>query len=353
MVDGPGNLPDDQAPAGDTGMVTPRYQPQVCGVMAWDPNIGLDAAQDVSVAARPAGGATFFSAPIAGGTLTGFQLDPRMHMESPTPAKLPITNAAFSDVTVSYLQDRPVSTALADGAVYVHMLDAQLQNPEYITKLPATAIADPTFFYAQGNLVMPVGTKDGLVMHRFVDESLEPLDSKLFMATKPVTAVTSAQLGTAMMTAYSTETECYLMVNTTFEPGASARVDRPCPSPRLSVDQSTGDAILLFDSTDGIRMMPIHITMFGGDAPVIRTGATAPRTVFDGTRFWLSYLDDRGDVIVGFLDEHNKPITMSLGAPQPERGAYELVMLNGSPTVFSMDDSGYTAYNMCVNTIGE
>ena len=65
MVDGPGNLPDDQAPAGDTGMVTPRYQPQVCGVMAWDPNIGLDAAQDVSVAARPAGGATFFSAPPA------------------------------------------------------------------------------------------------------------------------------------------------------------------------------------------------------------------------------------------------------------------------------------------------
>lgn len=353
MVDGPGDLPDDQAPLGDTGMVTPRYLPQVCGVRAWDPNIGLDAAQDVSVAARPSGGATLFAAPLAGGTMTGFQLDPRMHMESPTPQKLPITNGAFSSVTVSYIQDRPVSTAIANGAVYVHMLDNNLQNPEYITKLPATALADPTFFYAQGNLVMPVGTKDGLVMHRFVDDSLEPLDSKLFNATKPVTGVTSAQLGTAMMTAYSTETECYLMVNTTYEPGVSARVDHACPSPRLSVDQSTGDAILLFDSAEGIRMMPIHITMFGGDAPVIRPGATSPRTLFDGQRFWLSYLDARGDVIVGFLDDHHKAITMSLGAPQPERSAYELVMLNGSPTVFSLDNNGYTAYTMCVDTIGE
>ena len=31
----------------------------------------------------------------------------------------------------------------------------------------------------------------------------------------------------------------------------------PCPSPRLSVDQSTGDAIMLFDSVDGIRMMSV------------------------------------------------------------------------------------------------
>ena len=348
-----GGSPDDQVEPGEVGTVTPRYTPAVCGVMAWDPNLALDPAQDVSVAARPGGGATFFSAPLGGGTLTGFQLDPRMNMENGTVVKLPITNASFDKVAVSYIQNRPVSTAIADGAVYLHMLDNKLETAEYIAKLPALSISEPTFLYAQGNLVMPVGTKDGLVMHRFVDDSLEPLDSKLFSSTKPVISVTSAQLQTNMMTAYSTETECYLMVNSTYEPGVSARVERACPSPRLAVNETNGDAKLLFDSPEGIRMMPIHLTMFGGDAPVLRSDATSPRTVFDGERFWISYLDARGDVVVGFLDEHNKPITMSLGAPQPERAGYELVMLDGAPTIFAVDEKGYTAYSMCVDAIGE
>lgn len=342
----------DQVEPGDNGTVAARYQPAVCGVMAWD-NVGLDAAQDVSVTARPNGGATFFSAPLAGGSLTGFQLDPRMNMENGTIQKLPINNALFDKVAVSYIQNRPVSTAISDGAVYVHTLDTKLETAEYITKVPGLSISEPTFLYAQGNLVMPVGTKDGLFMHRFVDDSLEPMDSKRFSTTKPVLAVTSAQLQTNMMTAYSTETECYLMVNSTYEVGVSARVERACPSPRLSVNEFNGDAKLLFDSPEGIRMMPIHLTMFGGDAPVIRTDASSPRTVFDGERFWISYLDARGDVVVGFLDERNHPVTMSLGAPQPERAAYELVMIDGAPTVFSVDDKGYTAYSMCVDAIGE
>ncbi len=75
--------------------------------------------------------------------------------------------------------------------------------------------------------------------------------------------------------------------------------------------------------------------------------------MYDGERFWISYLDARGDVVVGFLDEHNKPITMSLGAPQPERAGYELVMIDGASTVFSVDDKGYTAYSMCVDSVGE
>jgi hypothetical protein len=341
------DLPDPDLNPGDLSTIAPRFTPEVCGVMAWD-GIGIDTAQDISVAARPTyrGGATVFATPLGGGTITGFQLDTRMDMESGTAQKLPITNGAFSTGTVSYIQNRPVSAAIAEDAVYIHMLDESLQTAEYITKLPATSIADPTFFYAQGNLVMPVGTKDGLWMHRFQD-SLEPIDSKLFKSSKPVLSVTSAQLQTYMMTAFSTETECHLLWNTTYEPGVSTKIDTPCPKPRLAMDESTGDAVMLFDSLDGIRMMLIHLTMFGGDAPVVRADATSPRALFDGKRFWLSYIDPRGDVVVGFLDDKNRPITTSLGAPKPERDAYELVMVNGSPTVFSLDDSGYTAYRMC------
>lgn len=326
------------------GSPTARYAPQVCGISAWDPSFTLDPAIDVSVVARPGGGATLLSTPLAGGDLLGFQLSPRMDGGAVT--KVPIYNAQFAGVTVSYIQDRVISTAVADGGVYVHMLDDNLMSPQYIAKLPATSIGDPAFYYVQGNLVMPTATTEGMVMYRF-DDSLEPLDSKLFKATKPASTVTSAQLGTNLMTAWSTDTECHLMINTTYEPGMTARVGAACPSPRIAVDQFKGNAVMLFESVEGIRMMPIYLSMFGGDAPVLRADATSPRVLFDGKRFWISYLDTRGDVIVGYLDEDMRPKTLSLGDPQPERSAYELIMLDGRPTIFSAEETGYKAYSLC------
>jgi hypothetical protein len=138
------------------------------------------------------------------------------------------------------------------------------------------------------------------------------------------------------------------MVNTTYEAGVTTSLPLACPNPKLSVNQKTGDAVMLFDSVDGIRMMPIHVTMFGGDAPVIRADASSPRTVFDGTNFWVSYLDSRGDLVVGFLNNDYQPITMALGDTKPQRAAYELLLIDGQPTVVSLDASGYTAYKMCV-----
>jgi hypothetical protein len=335
--------PDDPS-NGIDGTVAARVVPDVCGAMAWDANIPVDRALDVSVVGRDIGGATVFSAPLAGGTLFGFQVTPRM--EGNEAVKLPI-DGAFDKVTVSYVQQRPVSAAAQDGAIYLHMFDDKLVDAEYIAKVEGTALADPSFFSAGGNLVMPVATNNGLVMHRFHD-SLEPIDSKLFYPTKPIQSLTAAQLDTYMMIAWSTETECYLSWNTTYEPGVLKRVDRACPNPKLAMNQATGDAILTFDSIEGVRMMPIHLTMFGGDAPVLSKTGSSPRTLFDGERFWISYLDVRGDVIVGFLDDDHKPVTMSLGAPQPERAAYELAMVNGAATVFSIDQTGYTGYRMCV-----
>jgi hypothetical protein len=123
------NAPDE------VGSVTPRYEPEVCGVIAWDPNLtGADPSQDLSVAARADGGATVLTTPLAGGTVYGFQVDPRMNMEGNTIYKLPLDNTnLFDKVTVSYIQERPVSTALADGAIFVHMLNETLTTAEYIT----------------------------------------------------------------------------------------------------------------------------------------------------------------------------------------------------------------------------
>ncbi|HEY5951751.1 MAG TPA: hypothetical protein VIV40_39925, partial [Kofleriaceae bacterium] len=336
--------PVDQVdPAGIQSQI-PHYVPAVCGVQTWSTNTTGDAGMSVSVAARP-DGATVLAAPSAGGSLTGFVLDTRMNMVSSN--KLAI-DGSFTQVVASFVGDRLVSTAIDSGAVYLHLLDADLGNPQYTAKIPGTYLADPAFYQTQADLVMPVAGDDGLWLHRFAD-SFEPLDSKLVVATKPARSMAAAQMGVAMLAAWSTDTECYMMLTSTFSAGINTRVPVACPDPRLSVNQQTGEAIMVFDSVEGVRMMSIQGTQFGGDARVLRSASTSPRTLFDGNNFWVSYLDTRGDLIVGFLDGKRQLVTMSLAGPKPEEQAYEFVMVDGHPWVFSMGTDGYSAYRMCID----
>jgi len=73
--------------------------------------------------------------------------------------------------------------------------------------------------------------------------------------------------------------------------------------------------------------------------------------VFDGSRYWVSYIDARGDIVVGYLDGSNHLVSMALIGPKPARDAYELVMVDNHPWVFSVDPAnGYMAHRMCLNT---
>ena len=68
-------------------------------------------------------------------------------------------------------------------------------------------------------------------------------------------------------------------------------------------------------------------------------------------RYWVSYIDLRGDIVVGFLDEHNQLISTGVFGPRPYRNAYELTIVDGKPWVFSVDPvSGYVANQLCAVT---
>jgi hypothetical protein len=337
--------PTDDIQPGGVGDIVPRYVPQVCGVSSWSPDVA-GGAMHVSVAQRPGGGATILAAPHDGGQVVGFNTDFRMNLDG-TGTKVPLGNSS-SFVRAAYMMDRPVSATVDDGAVYVHLLDYDLQTAQYVTRLPGNYLGEQTFYLAQGNIVMPVVGDDGLWMHRF-DDSLEPIDAKHFKLSAAGRSISVAQMGTSLMTAWATDTSCHMMINSTYEPGVSTMVNTPCSNPRLAINQKTGNGVMLFDSAEGVRLLAIDNTAMSGTT-IIRADSHSPRALFDGTNTWISYLDMRGDVIVGFLDAQHRPVTMSLGAPQPDRHGYELVWLNNAPWVFSVDDSGYTAYRMCVGT---
>jgi hypothetical protein len=107
-------------------------------------------------------------------------------------------------------------------------------------------------------------------------------------------------------------------------------------------------AALVFEGDGAVRFVNISHTQMGGGSIELRADAREPRIVFDGRTYWVSYLDARGQVSVGFLDENNHLISTALPGVQPVRQAYELVMIGASPWVIALDGSGYSAHELCI-----
>jgi hypothetical protein len=333
----------DQIEGRGVGTTTQRFVPQVCGSQTWTTNITGEA-MNVSVAMNGQA-SVVLATPRKGGTLVGFVVDPATHVM--TDDKLTI-GGAFTSVTATVIANRVASTAVADSTILLHTLDLDLTNSQYVTKLAGRQLAEPALYAAGGEeLVMPVGGDDGVWLHRFAD-SFEPISKTHLLDSAPVTALTAAVTGSNMLTAWSTDSDCYVMASNMFTAGTTARLDMACGEPRLAVNAS-GQGVVVFETSAGANMMTVGPSQFGGNVSMLRTGTAAPRTVFDGTSFWVSFLDERGDIIVGMLDGANRLTTMSLAGPRPTAGAYDLVMGDGSPWVVALDDTGeFSAYRMCV-----
>lgn len=343
IVEVPDGTGDGLDPAGEAVEVAPRLVPTVCGVNEWTAKVA-DPRVDLSVASR-ADGAAIVSVPVNGGSATGVIVDARRRIVNDGTLAM----GSFEKLGVSHTANRFVSTGISADTLSMHLLQDDLSSPELVMKVPGTAVAKPAFFNTNADLLMPVGGDDGVTLYRFAD-SFEPIGSLKVATSKRVESMTAAQLGFATFAAWSTASECYMMQMAGFAPGPMSYQATACPNPRLAVNESTGRGLMLFDSADGVRAMWTQDTMMGGDAKVIRDGARAPRVLHDGKNFWVSFLDERGDVIVGVMDASQHLITMSLGGPKPTEGAYELTMVDGFPWVFALEADGYTGHRLCAIT---
>jgi hypothetical protein len=322
---------------------TARFVPAVCSALTWSSNI-TTTDMDLAVAGRQEGAAVV-AVPLDGGAVSGFTLDTRMKMMSGE-QKVDV-KVAMDQVSVSYLGNRIATTGIAGDAMFLYLLDTDLSNPQFITKMPATTIAKPAFYQdVADDIVMPVGTADGLAYAKFADSG-EPLGSTLLVPSKPVRSLTAAQMGVSIFTAWSTDSECYMMQSPTFSAGHTSYQPIACPNPSLAVDPFTQQGVMVFDSAEGARAMFTNGAQFGGDAVLLRPDTTSPRALWDGSKMWISYLDTRGDVIVGYMNADRHLVTMSLGGPKPFTSAYQLALVGGKPWVFAFDDTGYSGYQLC------
>jgi hypothetical protein len=320
---------------------TQRLVPQVCGVQTWSTNIV--SSMNVSVAMRGQT-STVLATPDGGGTIAGFVVDPATH--TLTTQKLGI-NGKFSSVTTSLISSGVAAASVADSTIMVHTLDADLSNQQYIGKVAGRYLAEPALWPAQGDYVMPTAGDDGVWMHWF-GSTLTPLGSKQLIQTAPVTSFDATMFGNTMLATWSTSDSCYVVSANVFDHnGTTARLPSACGQPRVAVN-NWGIGLAVFDTAEGASMMTLGPSQMGGNIRVLRNGMTSPRAVFDGQSFWISFVDDRNDVVVGLVDETYNVRLMAMNGPQVTSAGYELVMGDGSPWVVSLSGGIYTAYRLCL-----
>lgn len=336
----------DGAPA-SLGTATPRMMPSVCSASSWNGALipGLDA--DLAIA----GDATHVAvvaAPRSGGTAVGFTLDRRMSVVTSS-TKLAL-GVPLSSIALAQLGE-PYVTAGVDASsgspyVFVDALRPDLSQPVELAKIAGGIVAKPALLPVGTLSILPVGGDQGVTLAGF--SGVQPVGKTQIATAEPVTGLTAAPDAGDALVAWSTASTCGLARLAGLTPGPVKQVASPCATPRLAADPASGTEALVYTAGDAVLLRYFAGDQLARPPELLRSQARAPRIAFDGTRYWVTYLDVHGDVIAGYVDNGGRLITTALAGTQPRAEAYELVMLFGAPWVVALDANGYSAQELCV-----
>jgi hypothetical protein len=344
-ADNPVDVPDQgddgiTVPDGVDTVFVPRLMPTVCGVAEWPDKI-VNPKVDLSVATRDHN-AAIVSMPLEGGDARGILVNSRMAIVNDQSIA-----TSYDQVGISYAANRFVATTRHDGSIGVWMMADDLTSSDLLMTVQGTVTAKQTFVPIADGLLMPVGDEYGVTIQRLAD-SYEPRASYRLPKTGAVLGLTAASSSNTALLAWTTSDHCFMSQLDGYNITTTEAKADACANPRIALDSRSLDGVLVFDSPEGVRLSLTQGTdMIGRD--LVSGNATSPRVLFDGSNFWVSFIDDRGQVIVGIVDMTTRHVrTIAVDGPRPYGSSYELAMLEGSPWVFTLDDTGYAGHRLCV-----
>ena len=337
----------DRADDGGAGSTT-RYQPSLCAVESY---AGVDvgaASRDVGLAvvATPQGTAVF-SVPKAGGPVRGYTIDHRGALVGEERGVELRADAKYTAISATMIDERLVTAAIADDEVVVDMWRNDLGAKFELGRVKGNQIANLPMLPSRGGRVATIGDGDGLVAVSF-DNGWQLGDVEHVSAAVPLSLSATALLDDALIV-WSTADSCTVRRHLA---GVEATRPRPCLGVRVALDPATRRTLLAYEDDGQIVVSDLYAGGHG-DLHTDRKLAvgTAPRVVFDGSHFWVSYINERNDVVVGFVAEDGSLRSMALEGTQPDASGYELAVIGGTAWVFAVDASGHNAQRMCIKSV--
>jgi hypothetical protein len=262
------------------------------------------------------------------------------------PTGIKIRTGAYTDVSATQIDGRIVVGVVDASGVSVNVIRDDLGDYRELATVAGSFIGDTTIMHARGERLAATGGATGMVASTF-DAAWSPMTSDVIARSVP-NSMTTAAYGNDAMVAWSTPDACHLQrVAADVE---SVR-DTPCTNARLATDYASRAGQLVYETGEKVVLSNIVVSSHDeiANEQVLAENARAPRVVFDGTRYWASYINVRGDLVVGYVADDNTLTSMALEGVSPQANAYELAYVNGAVWVYALDgETGFNATRMCL-----
>jgi hypothetical protein len=123
-----------------------------------------------------------------------------------------------------------------------------------------------------------------------------------------------------------------------------------CDNAKISVDTTNGHAYMIYEQAGNVLQTRLIINATGTtefqETTTLDVQSSQPRTVFDGKNFWMSYLDARGDIVIGVYDGKGVLTRRSLEGFRPGT-AYDLQVFSGGVWIVGVHETAFLAERFC------
>jgi len=330
--------------------VEPHFAPDVCSARSWPSIAYPDRDVDLSVVATPTG-AAIFTVDRAGGPLRGFAIDGRGELETKEAGNVLRDDHVFSAVSAAYVDERLIVGAVTDeGSVTIDMVRADLDATFNLDTARGTMVADLPITHIRDERFAAVADANTGVSGIRFDTAWQVAGTQV-LSTKAPLSITSTRYREDTMVVWSTDSTCNL---TRIAAERSSSRNFACAGARIAVNPlERGGYMVYEEGADKIMLAQIKV---GGESEIANTrmfleNAWSPKIVFDGSRYWISYLNARQDVVVGYLGADGSLVSMALEGTQPMGEGYELAVLSGGVWVFAVDGAGANAQRLCLKPV--
>lgn len=331
------------------GELGPETEPvplitEVCDVRLWD--IQPDTKQlDLAVVKTDAG-ATVFGVPKDGGAVRGFRVDQRGDLFD-RDMLLVRDDRNYTGVSASHANGRLLVASVVDDKVALDVVADDLHAKYALGDYSGSLVTDAPIIDVRDVPIAFVGGQFGLTANSFTGdlwEAAAPID----LTKDSIVSMSATGYFDDLMVAWSTASkECHVQ---RFASRVESVRQFGCDDVRIAANPSGKRAMMVYVE-DGIVYRSDLV--IGGESEIanklrIAEVASSPRVAFDGTRFWISYVDGHGDVVAGFVDEKGRLNSRVLTGIHPEVGdAYDLAVFGDGPWLVGVGNDELGALRIC------
>jgi hypothetical protein len=339
VVAGCGRLGFDGVPP----VVHEGVEPAACSTYQWTTVAPPDRDLDLSITTMPSSIAVGWVA-HADGALFGTMLAPDWSMTT-DPSGTMIKTGGWVDASVQYIDGQLVAgeAETGRGAVKYDTMDGAFANDSEFGCPTASYLPKPPMLHAGGDLIAPTVSDTGLSVWQITGWSIT--GAATTAPSSPATGVAATEVGTEAFIVWPTVDGCNMMTLQNAMTGTSHASAASCDAPRVAA--SGPSVALVYETAAGVAIVRDDPTTIDpANGTMLAAGATSPRIVFDGVRYWTSYLDASGAVVVGYQDTNGVLRSTQL-ATKPRHDAYELAIVDHEPWIVGLDASGLAATRLC------